>query len=489
MEWEARYLESAGSSVAHIIQTNDSGYLMAGTLGSHYVPNVVWLVKVDSNGKMQWNQSFSFLNNAAGLVKTWDGGYMMAGDSYTEIEGLWGVTDPQGIVLVKMDQYGNIEWNKTLTGTIDGSSYMMQTSDAGYIIIGNIDGDQVTFENTVLPTKRGFLIKTDYWGNVQWNQTYGDREKYYSFNSVIQTSDGGYAVAGSTNFNGTIGIFQHFWLLKVDPQGNALLTKTYGWSGTMEKVGGDANNRDIYAPSINQANCIMQTADGGFVLAGDTEAYGAGADDVWLVKTDSSGNMVWNRTYGGSGITFTEETTPLGSYTVHWGSNGTGYDSVNAVIETSDGGFAFAGITPTTTLEGGGTFGMSSWLVKLDSSGNTQWNQTYPTQTYPAVAQSYDWNANSLIETSDGGFAIAGALVETGAVSYYFLIKTQQALPPPSPTPIPTPNPYSPSPQTVLPSDLNPIWNVLIASGIVFLVFSGIILLRKRKRQFSTTSS
>jgi hypothetical protein len=253
--------------------------------------------------------------------------------------------------------------------------------------------------------------------------------------------------------------------------------------------GGDAENRDIYSSGITQANCIIQTPDDGFVLAGNTNAYGAGRSDAWLVKIDSSGNMAWNHTYGGSGMSTVS--TLLGSLML--GSNGNLTDEVNSLIQTSDGGFAFAGITPTMPFEGYGAF---AWLVKLDSSGNAQWNQTYPDIAFKdAYKYGYvnyphaDWTANSLIETSDGGFALAGAFVETGSISYYYLVKTQQALPPPSPTPIPTPNPASPSPQTVLPSDLNPIWNVLIASGIVFLVFSGIILLRKRKRQFSTTSS
>lgn len=136
---------------------------------------------------------------------------------------------------------------------------------------------------------------------------------------------------------------------------------------------------------------LIQTSDGGYALVGYTRSYGAGEDDFWLVKVDSSGKMQWNQTYGGAES-----------------------DIAFSLLETSDGGYAFAG---STCSFGAGNH--DSWLVKTDASGNMQWNQTY--------GGTGSDIASSLIETSDGGYALAGYTYSNGAEkSDLWLVKTDE---------------------------------------------------------------
>jgi hypothetical protein len=311
---------------------------------------------------------------------------------------------------------------------------MAQTNDGGYIIAGSVD-------------KGGFLIKTDASGRIQWNGTYGEPDKNNSFSSVIQTSDGGYATAGTTNFNDT----KNFWLVKTDANGNVMWNQAYGAGPGIDGASSD-----------NSAESIVQTADGGYVLAGNTFTYGAGASDAWLVKTDSSGNTVWNQTYGGAGLV----TLHSGAGDAVVGSNGTGYDFAYSLIQTSDGGLAFAGKTLMPN-----NYALA-WLVKTNSSGNVEWNQTYPNRQMGGGG----WSTNCLIETSDGGFALAGSWDFTSSANYYYLVKTEPALPPPAPTP--TPPGSSSTPSNLI--EVTVI--VIVAVVVVVLVGVGLLVYFKKRK-------
>jgi len=153
-----------------------------------------------------------------------------------------------------------------------------------------------------------------------WNKTYGTTSDDESW-ALVQTVDGGYALAGSRYSFGAGDL--DIWLVKTDANGNQLWNQTYG--GTSDDV----------------AYALVQTGDGGFAVAGSTYSYGAGLSDFWLIKTDATGNHLWNKTYGGAN-----------------------YDWANGLAHTADGGYALAGIT--------GSFGAGNndfWLVKTDENG------------------------------------------------------------------------------------------------------------------------
>ena len=193
---------------------------------------------------------------------------------------------------------------------------------------------------------------------TEWNKTYGGANGDLAY-SVIQTNDGGYALAGYTASFGAVLI--DFWLVKTDSAGNLVWSQTYGGA------------------NFDEAYSMIQTSDGGYALAGYTESFGAGAADFWLVKTDSAGNLVWSRTYGGA--------------------NG---DVAYSVIQTSDGGYALACMTASF-----GAGWSDFWLVKTDSTGNMIWSQTY--------GGANDDVAYSVIQTNDGGYALAGFTKSFGA--------------------------------------------------------------------------
>jgi len=261
--------------------------------------------------------------------------------------------------LVKTTEQGNLEWNKTYGGTSsDYARSLVQTSDGGYALAGATESFGAGSDDF-------WLVKTDANGNMMWNQTYGGTD-YDDAYSLVQTSDGGYALAGRTDSFGA-GQFD-FWLVKTDANGNMMWNQTYG--GT---------ERDW-------AFSMVQTSDGGYALAGYTESFGAGDLDYWLVKTDSDGNMMWNQTYGG-----------------------TGYDEAVSMVQTSDDGYVLVGWG--NSFEDGDV-----WLVKTDVSGNMMWNRTHGRPVYGISSQL---SAQSVVETSDGGYAL------TGIGDYdFWLIKT-----------------------------------------------------------------
>jgi hypothetical protein len=221
--------------------------------------------------------------------------------------------DSGDIFFIKTDANGNIIWAKTYGGTnYDWAYSVQQTSDGGYIVAGitasfGAGGYDI------------FLVKTDANGNLQWAKTYGGTSWDRAF-SVQQTSDGGYIVAGWTDsFSAGLG---DIFLIRTDASGNISWAKTYG--------GG----------SFDRAYSVQQTSDGGYIAAGFTRSFGAGDDNIFLIRTDASGNISWAKTYGG-----------------------TYYDYAYSVQQTSDGGYILAG--ETVSFGAGGAF-----LVKTDANGN-----------------------------------------------------------------------------------------------------------------------
>jgi hypothetical protein len=201
-----------------------------------------------------------------------------------------------------------------------------------------------------------YVVKLDSSGNVLWTKTIGGSSEDVA-NSIIQSSDGGYVVAGGTKSFGAGG--WDMYVVKLDSSGNVLWTKTIG--GSSEDV----------------ANSIIQSSDGGYAVAGKTSSFGAGFDDMYVVKLDSWGNVQWTKTIGGSG-----------------------WDVAHSIIRSSDGGYAVAGwIYP-----------YDMYVVKLDSWGNVQWTKTIGGSHHIDLAYS-------IIQSSDGGYAVAGR-TESFGVGY-----------------------------------------------------------------------
>jgi uncharacterized delta-60 repeat protein len=338
-------------------QTSDSGYIIAGTTRSFGAGNEdIILIKTDANGNIIWAKTYGGIDPdlAHSVQQTSDGGYILAGYTLSFGAGFYDA------FLVKTDANGNIIWPKTYGGTYYDYAYsVQQTSDGGYIVAG------YTYSFSAGDI---LLIKTDANGNIIWAKTYGGTYWDEAY-SVQQTSDGGYIVAGYTDSFGAGG--SDIFLIKTDANGNVIWAKTYG--GTY----------------YDYAYSVQQISDGGYIVAGYTYSFGAGWYDVFLIKTDANGDLEWAKTYGG-----------------------TDHDLAYSVQHTSDGGYIVAGITYP--------FGASYYdifLIKTDANGNIIWDKTYGGTDHDL--------AYSVQHTSDGGYIVAGETNSFGA-GYYdiFLIKT-----------------------------------------------------------------
>jgi len=378
---------------AHSVkQTRDGGYIIAGNTPFNPGHSDFLLVKTDSNGNEQWYRTFgggSLEFNPSVQLST-DGGYILGGETFSFDDDYW---------LIKTDADGNMQWERTFEGRLDS---FQQTPDDGYIITGDF------YDPSQTHVIKKALIKTDSNGYEQWDiRIEGDK-----LNSVLQTGDGGYILAGIKNSKllliklmaeqlapsaqftydpGYPGANQTITFdasASHDPYGNITY---YQWDlgdgsyvNTTQRTvthsyneGGNYNvgltvtgsNDDVSSIKTfggwgdDRAYSLEYTSDGGYILAGTT------GGDFWLVKTDPEGTEQWNRIIGAI-------------YS----------DEANSAMQTSDGGYIIAGTK-------GGDF----WLGRTDPEGTEQWNRTFERGTFSAD------RVKSVLETFDGGYLIAGS--------------------------------------------------------------------------------
>jgi len=268
-----------------LIQTSDGGYAIAGytySFGAGLTD--VYVVKLDANGNLQWTKTIGgkIWENGHSLIQTSDGGYAIAGDTYSLNAADW------DFYVVKLDANGNLQWTKTIGGeNIDRGYSLIQTSDGGYAIAG-------TTQSFGAGEWDVYVVKLDAHGNLQWTKTIGGPESEIG-QSLIQTSDGGFAIAGETYSFGAGG--RDVYVIKLDANGNLQWTKTIG--GTDWDVG----------------HSLIQTSDGGYAIAGETYSFGAGGKDVYVVKLDRNGDAccaVSQTSRVGSGGTLSSPTPSIG---------------------------------------------------------------------------------------------------------------------------------------------------------------------------------
>lgn len=327
-----------------IAPTNDGGYILAGGKRNGEYEDF-WLMKTDASGNMEWNRTYVYSATQLDSATS----VLQANDGGYAVYGLGlNISGAVDAWLVKTDASGNMEWNKTYGYSDEWTGRMIQTNDGGYALAAstNVYGVDPPYDS------EAYLVKTDSNGNLEWNQTY-DLFPYGVITwSVAQTMDGGYVLAGEYS-NYTSGDRGNAVLFKTDSNGNLQWNKTYG------------------GVNYDNAYDVVCTSDGGYALAGHTASFGTGGD-YWLIKTDALGNEQWNKTYANGG--------PDGDYC--W-----------CLIQTSDGGYALCG-----TYDSYGAYKI--WIVKTDTFGFEQWSKTY---------EGFTWGF-SMIQTSDGGYAISGHL-------------------------------------------------------------------------------
>jgi hypothetical protein len=278
--WD-RTIGGQENEIGTFIQQTSDGYITVGTTNSFSTGcSDIWLVKTDQNGNKLWDKTFGGLNCDYGYCvrQTSDGGFILVGNlaySPSAYADIW---------LIKTDGNGNKLWDKRFgAGT---GYYVQQISDGSFIIVA------------CSPDIGVVMIKTDSSGNKLWGKTLGGA-RTEGGNFVQQTSDGGFIITGNIPVAAQ-GNQYDVLLLKTDADGNKLWDKTFG---------GESEDR---------GQSVEQTSDGGYVIGGITNSYGAGEYDVWVIKTDANGNKIWDRTFGGAqadeGYSVLENTS--GSYVI-----------------------------------------------------------------------------------------------------------------------------------------------------------------------------
>ncbi|MCL0065560.1 hypothetical protein M1N79_01560 [Dehalococcoidia bacterium] len=359
-EWSQTFGGAHSDRAYSVQQTADGGFIIAGSTRSFGAGSWdFWLVKTDPQGNKEWSQTFGgpYSDRAYYVQQTACGGFIIAGTTESFGEG------ESDFWLVKTNTQGNKEWSRTFGGLEWEWAYSaQQTACGGFIIAGTTESfgaGEIDF----------WLVKTNAQGNKEWSHTfggsYGDRA-----HSVQQTACGGFIIAGITS---SFGQLLDFWLVKTDPQGNIEWSNTFG---TFSPEGGAR---------------ALQTACGGFIVAGDILCRDTLHPDFWLVKTDPDGNKEWSQTFGGGTV-----------------------DRAASVQQTACGGFVIVGETITGATRTHALFDF--WVVRTDHQGNMKWSQTF--------GGHYSERATSVQQTACGGFIIAGYTSSFGAGgSDFWLIK------------------------------------------------------------------
>ncbi|MCK5031465.1 MAG: hypothetical protein KAR64_08365, partial [Thermoplasmatales archaeon] len=293
-------------------------------------PSIIWN-KTYGGNSLDWGWSIS---------KTNDGGFIIGGETVSFSAGSYDA------FLIKTDSNGNEEWNKTFGGSAkDGCRAVQQTQDGGYILTGYAD-------SYGCPGHDYWLIRTDENGDELWNYTYGGQSSDAAV-SVIQTSAGDFVMAGYSYTNSYGG--KDVWIVKTDENGNELWSYHYGGIGN------------------DQGMSIVESTDGGYVIAGYTSSFGSGGTDMWLVKIDINGGYDWDQCFGGNDD-----------------------DWAGSIDLTLEGGYIISGDTKSY-----GNGGYDVWVIKTDNNGIEEWNQVFG-----------DGNCHEtgycIKQTSDGGYIISG---------------------------------------------------------------------------------
>jgi len=357
VEWEYTY---GGDEFdwLYCIQPTSDGYIAVGVTEESGV-NYAWLLKVDADGNEQWstvNYDFNGTNENEIIVscvrQTTDGGYLAGGlgRQYNAYHGYPSV----GGYLWKVDSTGVTEWLKALGSEEDEWSCVPlvfeKYDDTGWMCGGfYIEGSPADYFLDVA------LFKTDVDGNLLWYKNYDEGGDFEAVRSLWKTTDDGFFLSGFTSDNPSTAGYA-IYMIKTDSDGNKERDQIFdgpGWD---------------YSAVMG----CRQTSNDGYIISGPTNSYGAGGTDLWIIKTDATFTMEWNKTYGEA-----------------HSENCFGMDG------TSDGGYVFVVIDNAAS-----TGGEDTWIINTDSEGNLEWELLIE-------EDGTQW-PQSIVQTEDKGFIVAG---------------------------------------------------------------------------------
>jgi hypothetical protein len=313
LQWNKTYGGSKEDLGQSLRQTTDGGYILTGysmssdgdvSVNKGFHDN--WIVKLSANGDLDWQSSYGFSghDHSYDILQTLDGGYFFTGflditsaraDGNTEkgngltrhgVGEFWGT---------KIDEEGSVQWRGYFGGSNNDRAHaVVQTDEGGFVMAGFTESDDYDISNTN-GSYDFWLVKVDEFGNLIWERAFGGTGIEVAYD-ITKTDDGGFVVVGNT-FSDDGDISKNhgesdIWIIKVDADGNMEWEKTYGGS------------------QFDLAQAVIQSMDGGFYITGNTKSsdedttINSGENDIWVIKTTSSGNLVWQQSFGGGGLDF-----------------------------------------------------------------------------------------------------------------------------------------------------------------------------------------
>jgi uncharacterized delta-60 repeat protein len=345
-------------------RSQDGGVIATGMTESYGSGSSDFLLtKLRYDGTLEWANCYggTEYDHPAAVRTTSDGGYILAG--YTSS---YGIGSAANCWILKLDSSGLIDWQQTYGGTInDIPNDIQETSDGGYVVTGYTQSfAPVGATNTL-------LLKLSGSGMIEWSKTYGSSPSATVIARAIkQTADDGYVLAGNIKY--ATGVFG-FCVLRLTSDGSIVWQKRYGGSA-------------LYRYDIGQS--IIETNDGKYLVAGITESFGSGKYDIWLLKLDENGNVMWAKAYGGTSDDSIEAT-----------------DSVSL---SNDGTYTVAG---TTMSFGSGDH--NGLVLKLDSDGNPIWSKMYSVEQSNVLV--------SLGQVPDGEFVAVGSATGSAGRDFWVI--------------------------------------------------------------------
>jgi hypothetical protein len=419
ISWQKTYGGLDGDYLTAIDKTGDGGFILGGRSSSEISGNKteasngkqdIWVVKNDASGNIQWQTVIGgsggdFLNS---ISQTTDGGYILGGYSNSSASG--SKTENQigcmDFWVIKLAENGVVIWQKTFGGSsADAISKVIQTQDGGYLVGGSSKSNSYG-----LKTENSYggwdyyILKLDNHGEILWQKTIGG-EADDKLSDLSQTHDGGYILGGYSNSTisglkteNSQGNFD-YWILKINNRGNI------EWQQT---IGGDADDRLV---------SVMQTQEGGYVLAGNSTSNASGnktkellgRNDFWVLKLNDVGNIVWQNVLGGL-----EK------------------DGLTSVCQTTDAGYILGGYTSSDKSESKteDSYGSNDyWIVKMKPNGTLDWQKT--------MGGTDEDRLTAVIQTQNEGVLCAGysrsltsgnKTVSTNGLWDYWVVKLDNLL-------------------------------------------------------------
>jgi hypothetical protein len=365
LDWIRNFGGSGEETAQAITATSDGGFAILGYTNSSDGDisdkitdvNDYWLLKLDAEGNLEWNKTYGGSKDDRGqsLTQTQDGGYILTGYAMSDDgDG----SSNQGFHdnwILKLDASGNMEWEKSFGFSGHDHSYdIIQTQDGGFFFIGFLDitaarADGYEEKGEFL-TRHGvgefWGTKIDAQGNLQWRRYFGGTNNDRA-HAVVQSNDGGFVMAGFSesddfDISNTKGSYD-FWVVKISDTGDLVWERSLGGSG------------------IEISYDIAKTNDNSYVITGNTfsddtdVSRNHGESDIWLIKLDDDGNLIWEKSLGG-----------------------TEFDAAQGVFTSLDGGFLIAGNSKSSDMDANVNWGENDlWVLKTDANGELDWQQTF----------------------------------------------------------------------------------------------------------------